>query len=289
MPPTFWSNTIWYVLLAITSIISMIVSLIKSKHRKFTIAFTLSSVGLIYLIEAMLVISFNSYKYLPKIVPDEFQDTVIGNIFSQVSVATTSALALTLNLSNKWYILFTFIYYLIELLFVKLGIYQHHWYKSIFTLLAIAPFMWLLKIWYKQLLNSSFYFFYYIALALGTFSMGFISILMPLKLLNIQTIQGSFYDNPTKNHTAFSIVIAFFLINILINVYRWKFHWIWKGVAFIILFFGQYLLYKFHILSCKEGWSLPAITLDTFGNYFWIVVLDHFLKSGPTRLTTLKS
>lgn len=45
MPSSFWSNTIWYVLLFITSIISMVFVLIKSKNRKFTIAFTLATLG----------------------------------------------------------------------------------------------------------------------------------------------------------------------------------------------------------------------------------------------------
>ncbi len=103
MLSSFWSNTIWYILLLITSIIAMIAALLKSKKRKFTIA------------------------------------------FSQLSISTTSALTIVFDLSYGWYFVFAFTYYLIEELFIRLGIYQHLWYKSIHTLAGFVPFFGLFE------------------------------------------------------------------------------------------------------------------------------------------------
>ena len=69
----------------------------KIQPANSPIAFTLATLGFVYLIESLLVISFNAYSYYPKIVDDLFQDTVLGNVFSQVSISTTSALTIVMD------------------------------------------------------------------------------------------------------------------------------------------------------------------------------------------------
>ncbi|MGE4485240.1 MAG: hypothetical protein AB7C97_09045, partial [Oscillospiraceae bacterium] len=126
MPTSFWSNTIWYILLGVSSIVSMIFVLKKTENRRFTAAFALAVLGFVYMLEAILIILLNAYIYYPKLmVNDLFQDLVLGNIFSQTSIAATSALAIVYDLSFGWTVLFAAVYYLIDILFVKLGIYEH--------------------------------------------------------------------------------------------------------------------------------------------------------------------
>lgn len=281
MPSSFWSNTIWYVLLSITSVISMVFVMIKSRNRKFTIAFTLATLGFTYLIEAILVISFNSYAYYPKIVNDPFQDTVLGNMFSQVSISSTTALIITYNLSYKWYFLFSLVYYLIENLFVKLGIYQHFWYRSIYTFIGLVLLFWFVKMCYNKLITSSKYITYYIPLFLGALAISGNTIILPFKLLEMQIFKAEFYGDLSKNHTTANIIYGFFLINILINLHRWKLHWVYKGIVFSILVFAQYILYKSGIIYFEKGWFFIITLIDLFGFYFWIAVLDRFLSPKP--------
>lgn len=284
MPSSFWSNTIWYVLLFITSIISMVLVLIKSKHRKFTIAFTLATLGFTYLIESILIISLNAYRYYPKLVDDLFQDTVLGNVFSQVSISSTSTLTIVYDLSYKWYFIYALVYYLIEELFVNLGIYQQLWYKSIYTLIGFTPLFWFIKIWYNKLISSSKYFIHYITLFLSTFAVVANTIMMPLKLLEIQIFKVNFFGELSKNHTTTAIIYGFFLINILINLYKYRLHWTWKVIAFIILFFVQYIFYKMGIIYFKNRWFFSITLIDILGSYLWIAVLDRFLSQKPAAL-----
>ena len=281
MPSSFWSNTIWYVLLAITSIISLVFVVIKSRNRKFTIAFTLAILGFTYLLESILAVSFNSYTYYPKIVDDSFQDAVLGNMFSQVSISCTTALIIVYNLSYRWYFLIAFIYYLIENLFVNLGIYRHFWYRSIYTFVGLVLLFWFVKMCYNKLIASSEYITHYIPLFLGAFALAGNTIILPFKLLEMQIFKADFYDSLSKNHTAANIIYIFFLLNILIHLHRWKFHWAYKGIAFAILFFTQYILYKAGIIYFKNGWFFIVTLADLLGFYFWIVVLDRLLSQKP--------
>jgi hypothetical protein len=280
---SFWSNTIWYLLLFCTSIISIIFILIKSKNRGLTIAFTFATLGFIYLLEAILIISFGAYRYYPKIVDDVFQDAVLGNVFSQVSISTTSALIITYELSYAWYFLFALIYFMIEEFFIKLGIFEHFWYKAIYTVIGFVPFFWFTKKWYYKLISSSKYFIYYITLFLAVFSVSANTIVMPLKLLGIQIFQVNFFNELSKNHTTTGIIYAFLLINILINVHRWQFHWIWKGIVFLILITIQFFLYHMGVVYIKEGWILFVTLLDIFGVFFWVVIMNNLLENKSSK------
>ena len=267
MPSSFWSNTIWYVLLGITSAITMVLVLVKSKNRGFTIAFTLATFGFALAIEANLVLIFNAYSYYPKIVDDLFQDAVLGNLFSQVSIATTSALLIVYELSYGWYFVFAAIYYLIEELFLKLGIYQHFWYKSVYTFAGLIILFWVVKKWNNRLITSPKYTLHYITLFLGACAATLETIILPLKLSKTQIFQINFYGNLSKNHTTTSLFYVFLLISILIAVYKWRINWIFKGIVFIILFFIQYFLYTSNVIYFKDGWFVIGTIIDLMGMY----------------------
>lgn len=80
MQSTFWTNTIWYLALLVTSFLSVLITMRKAKSRRFTAVFTASVLGLVYLLEYIIVVWLDSYSYTPKIiVNDFFQDTVFGN------------------------------------------------------------------------------------------------------------------------------------------------------------------------------------------------------------------
>lgn len=285
MPPSFWTNTIWYILLGFSSVITIIFVLLRSQNRKFTIAFTLAALGFTLLIETVIALFFTAYLYYPKIVSDQFQDAVLGNLFSQVSIAATSALTIVYSLSYGWYIAFAAIYFFIDMLFVQLGIYQHFWYKSIYTFIGFLPLFWVIKAWYVKLISSPKYITFYITLFLGVFSSALETIILPLKLSKTQIFQIHFYNDMSKSHTTTAILYLFLLISILIILYKWKLHPAWKGTFFAILFLIQYALYCYGIIYFKDGWFLIGSLIDLLGVYLWIVILDHCLRRKPAVIT----
>jgi hypothetical protein len=63
----------------------------------------------------------------------------------------------------------------------------------------------------------------YLTLFLASFTLNAITITMSLKLLGIQIFKAFFVEG-SKNHTAINIIYKFVLINILINLYKYRLH-----------------------------------------------------------------
>ncbi|WP_066499576.1 hypothetical protein [Abyssisolibacter fermentans] len=280
MRELFWSNTIWYILLFVTSIVSFVFTYHKSPNRKLSMAFTFSIIGLTYLIEILLLLVFNAYTYYPGLVTDNFQDAVLGNVFSQVSVSTTAVLIAVYNLSNIWFLIFAAIYFTIEELFVKLGIYEQFWYKTIFTVIGYIPYCWLVKKWYKKLLDVPSKYVYYITLFLSVFTTFGNSIITTLKLLKIQIFRINFTSDLSRNHTSTAVIIMSCLIILMIELYKAKLHWIQKACVFVCLFVSEYVLYRTGILYIKEGWTFIVIILHLLGSYFWVSVMNQLLSNN---------
>lgn len=294
----FWSKTIWYLLLLATSIAAVVVTAKKSPDRKFAAVFGLAALGLTYWIEVMLVLVLDAYTYYPMLTPwDPFQDAVLGNIFSQVSVSTTAVLYCVLNLRSIFIPVFAVAYYLIDVLFVQLGIYAHHWYQSIYTLIGFIPYCWMIKKWYlwltgvpntpklfrslglhdhnlkKWLLTGTLF--------LAIFAAAGNSLITTQKVAGLQIFHGGFFADMSKDHTATSLIYGPVLIVLMIALHRWKRPFVYKAGALLILLACHCALYLCGILTTVlTGWCVIVSLIDLLGYYFWTVFLERLLSGS---------
>ncbi len=83
MNSTFWTNTIWFILLLfVSSILTNVLILHKAKNNmKFAIAFLFSIIGFSFVLEAILVLGLKAYNYYPKMFQDSYLDIIFGNYF----------------------------------------------------------------------------------------------------------------------------------------------------------------------------------------------------------------
>lgn len=278
MSSTFWSNTIWFILLFVTSIAAIVLSLYKSNNIKFAIAFLFSIIGFTFILEAILVISLNAYVYHPKIVSDLFLDNVFGNYFSQISISSTALLIAIFNLSFIWYFIFALIYFLIEELFLKLGIYGHFWYKSIYTFFGFIPFFWLTNKWYEYTKLSMSNLMNYMTLFFSIAAINSLTIIMSQRLLGVQMFKGGFFADISKDHITTGLFYQIVEINLLIILYKSKLHWIAKTILFSSLFIVQYLLFNAGIIYIPKGLFFIVTSLDLIGCYCWIAVFNYLLS-----------
>jgi len=285
MSSTFWSNTIWYVLLGVTSVISIVFILYKSNNRKFIIGFSFSVLGALLFVEACILAIFNAYNYFPKISNVPFVDSIIGNYFSQFSIAITTVLIIVYNLSFKWNFILAATYYFIEELFLKLGIYQHLWYKSWYTFIGIFLLFWLVKKWYNYMFNSSKHFIYHVSVYAGASALFSISTMFYLLAFSLQVININFNMEFFKEQDLLLIAYRSILIIIMIILYGMKLNWKWNGMVFVFLFIIQYILSKIGIMTFKDGWFLIVTLLDLLGSYFEVVVMYYLLSKRFTPNT----
>jgi hypothetical protein len=284
MNSTFWTNTIWYILLGITSVVAVIQIIRKPEYRKFNIAFTFAVLGFVYSLESVLLGVYDgAYSYYPKISKNAFIDTFMGNHFSQASICTTLVLLAVYKLSTIWNFISAAIYYLIELLFLKLGVYKHHWYKAWYTFLGLILLAFLIKKWYHKILNSSRLWSYYLTLysavvssyglVRGSFVYG------KLRIIHYNVFPDVFKDNLILVH-----IPLFLVINIMIIIYWLKLSWIAKWVVFAGLFLTQFILTKIGVITIRPGWFLIITSVDVFSCYLLVVIMDYLLKSGAKNL-----
>lgn len=275
----FWTNTVWYIALGATSAVSIIIMFIRSKVRKKLFAFWFGVLGFTYMLEACLVLLFNAYTYHPMMRPeDPFFDAVLGNIFSQVSVSSSAVLICVLGLSNWWLAGFSAAYFMIDVLYVHLGVYEHFWYQSVFTLGGFFLYGLIVKWWYKRMVSGFAKWLYYATLFLSVFAVTTNIVGTALKLLNLRVFQASFYSDLSKNHTVVVLIYGYVLIIIMIALYKWKSPWWQKAFVFLLLLVCQWGLLQSGVIIVRPGWGIFIMLFDLILFFGWTVIMDRYLQ-----------
>jgi hypothetical protein len=105
MLPTFWSNTVWYILLGIFTLLQIIFILKKADNRKHVVSFLFIISGMTFCIEAIICCFLKAYNYYPMIIPQSpIDDNLAGNLFSQYSDYYNSIINPVCHLKYYWFL-----------------------------------------------------------------------------------------------------------------------------------------------------------------------------------------
>lgn len=273
MPATFWSNTIWYILLSITTIIELIFIFARAKNRKHALAVYFTLVGIVFLIELIVFARFSAYNYFPMIIPKSVSDdSAMGNFFSQLSLAATALLVTVYELKYYWYLIPAGTYYVIEELFIYLGIYKHYWYRTWMTFIGILILCWVAKKIYTNSIKNTERIWRSIYVVLGAVSI-FEPMTYTLRLLGIHIFGKTFSSLDVK---VFHTVAAYQLIlgGIILALYYSKIKLWWKATVILFLYLAHFIAFKLNLMIYREGWFFGATTIIIFGMFLIIYILD---------------
>lgn len=285
MPATFWSNTIWFLLLGITTIIELILIFKKSDKRKLVLAFYLTILGITFAFEMTIASVFNAYQYFPKAIPSFiplspvqylFNDSIIGNFFSQFSVSATALLIAVYNLNYYWFFAFAGAYCIIEEFFLKLGIYTHNWYRTWMTFIVLLLLFWVAKKIYDSSYNKHIKRIWrYLYIFFGLFSLH-VHTLWFFQLFGIHNFGRSFNFTLDEGSRLIIISIIYMLVagSIIMAVYFRKIKWRWKAIVILLLYIAHYTAAKSGLMIYKEGWFFPFTTIAIFSMYLYTYILD---------------
>lgn len=278
MKTLFWTNTVWYIALAVISIAMISTSVIKAAERIKTLAFFFAVLGMTYFMEVILMLVTNAYAYYPKIATDSFHESLIGNFFSQYSVSASAVLIAAFGLKARWQIVFSIAYFLIDVLFVRLGIYAHNWYKSWYTLAGFFAYSWIVKKWYGKVFMHPSRLIYFATLFLSTFAIGGNAIGTTLNFLEIRRFGLGLFDQPTRDNTAVSVIYDSIMVAaVMIPLYRLKSQPVYKCLIFLMMFVIEYVLYRAGVIIVKPGWFAAGSMIAVFGNYAITGMVDRSL------------
>ncbi len=275
----FWTNTIWFILLGVTTIIEVAYFLIKSKNRTLTVAFYLAVSGMVFLIEMGLFGFFRAYDYYPKIFHQisQLDDNLAGNVFSQFSLAASALLICVLNLKYYWYLIIALLYGAIEQLFLYLGIYTQHWYHTWMTVAGLILLFIIVKLAYNKVFTGRpRRIFKYILMYFTVFAPHTDLISWPFRLVGgVPTFNERILTNPVISGELLFGISFNVLTNTILIAYFLRFKWWGHSMVILALYLFYYMAYRFNYIIYKDiGLSMLFATLEIFGMYLWVFVFD---------------
>ncbi|RSD27241.1 hypothetical protein [Mesobacillus subterraneus] len=147
----FNRNSIPFLLLAIIHLMLLFLFAKRSKEKTIWILL-LSNIGFAYFFEYPVLNLFKGYSYKPSIMKKRAHDQVLGAVLSQGFYVPVTATLLTIFHKNGyWKLGSTLIYYLIEHTFLRLKIYNTHWWKPVYTLLFMNIYFHISDWFYKAI------------------------------------------------------------------------------------------------------------------------------------------
>jgi hypothetical protein len=141
-------NKIPFIILFLIHSTLLGVSFYKSKSKKHLFTHLMSNIGFAYLLEFFVLNLFKAYKYKPRVMKNNFFDNIFGAILSQAIFVPFTAVFLTVfKLGGVWKLLGGIYFTLVELLFLKLKVYKHYWWKTVYTLILIPIYFNISDCW----------------------------------------------------------------------------------------------------------------------------------------------
>jgi hypothetical protein len=273
---SFWTNTIWFVVLGAITIIEIVVSLIRAEKRGQAVGFFLTILGVTLTIETTILIFMKAYSYYPLIFTktgNPFDDSLAGNLFSQLFVSATMLLAIVFKLKPYWYVIFGVINGLLEELFLAFGIYSHNWYQTWMTIVLFPILFLMAKIMYMKLQQSMRPMFYYGYIFLALFPIN-IALHFPLMLTRIQDM-NYYVLSDTMMSRHFIVLVLFFVVSAsLMGIYFARLKLYWKASVITALEIFYYVAYRMNFIQIKEGWFFPVSIATILWMYLSIYMLD---------------
>ena len=278
----FWTNTIWYLLLDLFTLIELTVILVKSKRRKFDVAYYFTLCGTVVLFfETTVFLLLRGYDYFPMIIPDPpFDDNLLGKVFSQLSVSATALLVSVFNLKLLWILVLSGMYGLIEELFLALGIYRHNWYQTWMTVVSLIGFFWMAKKYYAKLLKGTKPVAHYFNVFVGLFPMIVLTILWAFSLSGYQRYVSDTMPSPDVYRILLANAYYVFLSVPMMLIYYYRLAWPWKLCVALLLHGVIYAAYQANVIWFANGWWYLLFSTSTIlWTYYSVVLIDRFFKS----------
>ncbi len=279
------SHSIWYLGLATISLILLAFVYFKTKNYRSLLLY-LGMVGVGYMIEFFIYVLLDSYEYDPDIIArDAYYDNNMGAIASNMlTLPVTATLIAVYRLSWIWIAIFTVLIVGIEWLFLKLGIYHHHWWRTAYTGIGLLVYYRFAKFWFTKFIHPlkgiphsvTLYF-----ITWGLFTMQF----FPISFFNSRYYNIGWFDNRSHDTIAFSslfgMLTSIFFVWMLKR--KWKNSWLKYIVSAAVVFGVNLILIQFGVLHSPVWWDL----LFCMGiNFIILLAADAISKrlwNGPDR------
>lgn len=285
-------NFIWYCCLAIGSFLPALYVIYKKRKVNSVstmIVFYLFATGITWVGEFTVLGVFNSYAYKTDLLTSPWAQNLIGHLLLNTTMYPAAAVIMvSYSLRYRWTFVVTAIFVLIEYLFYRLGLYDHHWWKYYMSVITVFLFILISRTWFYKMNQDR----RGVTRATVFFFVAMVIIHYPapvLLLLGKFQYRMDFIDKLVNDLYRTSIIItfiyhlleSFFLVYVACILKKR----IWKVLPFILSPAVQILFVRFNILIIKGEWKLIyTIMIYEFFIALFFLVEKYTLKPFPEKL-----
>ncbi len=276
-------NIFWYCVLGLIglSVTGLTIYKKRDKHRGVIfLVFFFVSTSITWIGEFVVLGLFNSYAYITGIFTSPWAQNLLGHlILNSTFYPGTAILVAVYALGIGWISLITIFYLLMEYLFLKLGIYEHHWWKSYMTVICIFVYQLVTKSWFEKMHDMKSGFLRFITFYL----VGFVLLHYPVPVLLL--LGKEYYHVNWVSDLYLASTLFIFTYQLAETVLLVFFvcvleKWYWKIIPFGIAIIGQRILLNLKILVLCEGWNfLYTMTIYYLSITVFILIVKNFIAS----------
>ncbi len=278
-------NFLPFLALVVISIIIFIISWVKASNKR-VVPFFLCIIGLIFFVEYLILVIFKSYEYYPKVFNNAYFDNILGaNISNGFIVPSVTLLIAVFNLGFWWIIFIILGFVGIEVLFLHLDIYEHFWWKTIYTSIGLlinfnlGKWIWRLIQNHLDWFQLRFSILYFTNVAIQSTLTFYLAALFELFIFNV-----NWFQDPIRGHFAF-ITLYFFIDSVIYSLFVVKrVHWFWQALFIFSLFCINYWFYNIGILKLSNSWVLGLIFGIQVIELFILKYMNKLLLQGPSQI-----
>lgn len=252
-------NYVWYFLLFGLSLIVLIFTLIKHKDKKRLLQTYFFISGLAYILDYLVLVILNAYQYKPLLLKSYWLDNIIGAIASQgITIPTAAVVAAGFHFRLAKILMVTLGILGIEWFFLKLDLYEHHWWRIWITGILLPICFYIAKGWYHLLKRPGpfvKFFTMYLTIAVYINTLHFILFM----LFSIPTYSIHWFEDPIRDSLAVNALYIFCFIFLFTFIIIYKFQWRWiTGILGVKIIF-DFLCIKYNLLT--NGYSVIFLFL----------------------------
>ncbi|MCM3630587.1 hypothetical protein M3194_24970 [Paenibacillus glycanilyticus] len=238
-----------YLVLTIVSFAFIALSSVKARSLKL-IPFYIAVAGAVYMLELIIFIILHSYDYMPGILKDPFYDSAMGAIVSNgFIVPSACTLIAVYGVRFRRILLIAAGFMGIEQTFISLGIFEHHWWKIIYTGIGLT-FLFATGKWFWRKLCQSDQPYLFRLIVLYIINVSLQGTIMSSYLLLFHRIgfRPGWFEDPARDNLAFATLIVHIDSVLFAWLISMRGNWIWKTIVIGSLACGYWWLMRRDIL-----------------------------------------
>ncbi|MHB1391690.1 MAG: hypothetical protein ACYCYE_01165 [Clostridia bacterium] len=280
------SSLFWYISLAVIGVVIAAFAIYTKRHTykiSTLVLFCLFATCITWIGEYVVLGIFNSYAYKPGISTDPWAENLAGHLFLNSTMFPAAATLMVVHSYRYVGIsLITAVFILAEYLFVKLGIYEHHWWRYYMSGINIVAFLLISRKWFTNIKDARrklprLLTFYFVGMLIIHTPNPFL-LLLGKQYYSLELI-NNIVENRYLSSTLFSFSYHLIEASLLVFFVCVLDKWYWKLVPFVIAYVGQIILAKMNILIFMEGWKLIyTIIIYTVCLSIFILIEKYTLK-----------